>query len=49
MFKEEDVAFDGLLLVVVERGNVGECEEEIFHSILESVVEEFVERKFVEA
>jgi hypothetical protein len=38
-----------LLLVVVRLGDVGECEEEVFHSILESVVKEFVEPNFVEA
>jgi hypothetical protein len=43
------VALNGLLLIVVKRGNIGECEEKVFHSVLKSVVEEFVECKFVEA
>jgi hypothetical protein len=38
-----------LLLIVLEGGDVGECEEEIFHSVLESAIEEFVEHKFVKA
>jgi hypothetical protein len=47
VLKEADVTYEGLLLIVVERSDIRECEEEVFHSILGSIVEEFKECNFI--